>query len=793
MGGGKRYLLKFRIILCFELLLLIFSICQYTHPLHKYLYSGQELSADCCRYQTFSNHYGLGCYLDENLISDDNADPEYLYITTPYVNLSKGSYQVSVIYATDRERNYSANSKFGTYPVTAGHEAMNLSKSKNIESFSFFSPIRVDEYQIHINYLGGGYLFVESVSIYETNTWKNIQLFYVIFFSFILNIVVLVYQRIPLESRREARFTLFVLVSLAMYTSVPFMSYFIPEGDDLFFHLKRIEAIRSSLLAGQFPNRVSTFWNHGYGYAAAVFYGEAFLYLPALLRIIGFSVQAAYKFYAITINLSTAFISYFCFKKIFRDNRVALAGCAAYMLAPYRLVCIFLRAAVGEFTAMAFLPLVLYGLFCIYKEDTTDVYYKNGWKSLVLGYSGLIQCHVLSCVMSAVFTGLFCLVFLRRTLKFKRFFQLIKAGCWTTILNLWFIWPFADYFRLGYTSATKSGNPLGRMNSNGAFLSQMITLYQRGVGPSYSVGESFTIPNERNYAVGGFLVVAFLYLCYRIYHGREKSEVSRIGDLSLAFAAVSLFMCTIWFPWDALQQMNGLLRMVTRNIQFPWRFLGITSLLLTITVICFILMLQASCESHLYHCLLIIIGFIFLLPADYFMFDCIQNASLGRYVDEQDIPFTPMEHGEYLPDGTPMDFDEDAAVMAGDNVEILSDQYILGTYEVESRNLSGQESYVDIPFLPYKGYLCRDNETGEKLEVLLNIPGKVRVILPSRYKGKFTVAYKEPWHWRIAETVSLFAVFIGTIGFVSSNKKTRSFCSEADMEHRDIFTKEEEP
>lgn len=761
---GKGRISKFGILLGFELVLIVYCIFQYVHPLQQYLYAGYDLTGS---HLAYSDDY---CYLDENLIPDDGTDPKYLYITTPYVDLPKGSYQVSIVYETDRDCNYSANSKYRTYSVTAGREAANLYCGQKEEMFSFYSPTQIEEYQIHVNYSGSGYLSVKSISIWETNAWKNIRLFYVLLASCLLNMMILGYRKIPMSARNEARLTGFVLLLLTVYTSVPIFSFFMPAGDDLPFHLTRIEAIKTSLLAGQFPNRLSSFWNNGYGYASAVFYGETFLYLPALLRILGFSIQSAYKFYIAAVNFATALVSYYCFRKMFQNNRAALAGCAVYMLAPYRLTCVFLRAAVGEYTAMIFLPLVLCGLFRIYREDTETADNQSGWLPLALGYSGIIQCHILSCVMTGIFAGLFCLVFAFKMMHPKRLWQLIKAGAAIVLLNIWFFLPFADYFLLGYTSEIASRNPLGRMNANAALVSQMITFYQQGVKPSYSIGESFVFPNERNYAVGGFFIVIFFYLCYRLYRGGERSEIVRIGDCSLLFAALSLSMCTLWFPWDRLQQMNGLFRMLTRNIQFPWRFLGISCLLLTVTAICLIRLLQALPNKPLYYAILAVIGTVFLLSADYFMFSYTQNIEWKRYVDEKDIYVDAIGHGEYLPAQTPEDFDADTAVIAGENFEILSERRSAGTCIVEGSNLSEEETYVDIPFLPYKGYMCRDNATNERLAVSLDIPGKVRVRIPPHYHGTFAVAYKEPWYWRISELVSLLTVLAGIVWLVSGNK-----------------------
>lgn len=743
----------------------LFGVCQYAFPLHQYLYQGYDLTGSYCSYISNSENSGPGCYLDKSLITDDSADPTCLYITTPYVDLSKGSYQVSIVYSTDEsDKTYSVTSKYRTYPVITGYESVELSPQKQREEFSFFSPIGVDEYQVHINYGGEGSVFVESVTISETNAWKNMLLFYIVLFILLVNGVIWWYRKVPEAGRRNARLTLALLFGLTIYTSVPVFSFFMPEGDDLGFHLNRIEAIRYSLQAGQFPNRVSAFWNNGYGYAAGVLYGELFLYVPAFLRVLGFSVQAAYKFYIVAVNFVTACISYYCFKKTFHHDKAVWAGCALYMLAPYRIVSVFLRAAVGEYTAMAFFPLIFYGLYRIYMEETDKKRYRGSFLPLLLGCSALLQCHVISCIMAGIFMGLFCLVFIRKTLEPKRLFQLCKAAAGTVLLNLWFLIPFADYFLKGYAASSDTTNVLGRFNANGAFASQMFSFFQEAAKASYSVAESLA-NRERNYALGVFELVAFAYLCYRLYRGKEKSLIILIGDGSMLFAALSLWMCTIWFPWDYIQQMNGLFRLVTRNIQLPWRFLGVSCFFLTITAVCLMMLLQNISNRAFYYGFAAVICSAALLSADYFMYDYTRCAQLSRYVDANDLDSCFGGDAEYLPDGTPPDFCADQSVIPGGFVEIARERFEAGAHTVTCSNDSEEESFIDMPHLPYAGYVCQDVQTGQELDIADEVPGKIRVIVPAAYRGTFRLVFKEPWYWRAAEVFSAFALITGCMLF----------------------------
>ena len=87
---------------------------------------------------------------------------------------------------------------------------------------------------------------------------------------------------------------LWVLCAAAVLTCAPALTNGgAANGADWSFHLSRIEGIANGLREGQFPVRVYSMAKDGYGYAPSLFYGELLLYFPAVLRLLGMSVQGA--------------------------------------------------------------------------------------------------------------------------------------------------------------------------------------------------------------------------------------------------------------------------------------------------------------------------------------------------------------------------------------------------------------------------------------------------------------------------------------------------------------------
>lgn len=113
----------------------------------------------------------------------------------------------------------------------------------------------------------------------------------------------------------------------------------------------------------------------------------------------------------------TVIISYISFKKLSKDKLIGVLGCALYTLSLYRLNNIFIRSAVGEYTAMAFLPLILLGLYCVYSENIGEKEKQRSICFLVIGFTGVLQSHILSFEMIVLFTGIICIIFIKKLLE----------------------------------------------------------------------------------------------------------------------------------------------------------------------------------------------------------------------------------------------------------------------------------------------------------------------------------------------------------------------------------------
>ena len=80
--------------------------------------------------------------------------------------------------------------------------------------------------------------------------------------------------------------------------------------------------------------------------------------------------------------------------------------------------------------------------------------------------------------------------------------------------------------------------------------------------------------------------------------------------------------------------------------------------------------------------------------------------------------------------------------------------------ELTVQSVKDQESYVELPILYYKGYVAKDVDTGQRLEVESGENSVVRVLLPANYSGTIQVYFGSLWYWRVAEVISLLTLSV---------------------------------
>lgn len=754
----------FKIAVLLEVVLAAFFILFYfqrINNLASYHFDADQIAS----YTNAEYERCFGGTIDENYSAG-------MYDVIPHIFLEKGYYRYSMNYESDSPGTYSLPHSYEEYFMVMEQAVTYFEDGQGGHTDEFWLNADLDV-ALRVYYTGTGSAKITDFTIQETAILANIELFFRLLALIVVNVLIAVYcynRRRPISN--GAKYAFACLAALTIFSSLPlFLNYVLFGSHDLDFHLIRIDGIKEAIQSGQFPVRINpTFWN-GYGYANPIFYGELFLYIPAFLRIVGFRLSACYNIYAILVNLFTCFGGYYCFKKMFKDSAAAMTAVTLYVMAPYRLMNMYLRAAVGEYTAMAFLPFVIYGLYRIYTEDETKKEYDWCFLTLVIGLTGIIHSHVLTGEIVGGIITLTCVLLAPLTFQRKRFWALVKTVLVTVGINLWFLVPLVDF------CLTQGVNILVRppqrlIQDTGTYLTQIISLFLIYGGGDQSALNG--ISGEMPLVLGMSLVlgVALCVVMLTVKNQEWKRE-KRYSAFLVFLAVLTCWMSTIYFPWDRLTTMLPFLKRMIMSIQFAWRMLSPASALAA-TATGFGLMLLGSKEGKKTAAVVgLALGVLAVVPAMQWQGE-MSNRSPAWYKSADEINTAAgVIKSEYTLVGASWDR----------MTEIFESQVFngeLADYEKQGTNISftvkkAEEScYVLLPLLNYKGYRVTSEDglvTNEQLSTGDDMV--MRIDIPEGSSGLVSVRYAGFWYWRLAEIISAASIVLLNVLFFKDKRRRR--------------------
>lgn len=558
-----------------------------------------------------------------------------------------------------------------------------------------------------------------------------------------------------------------VLVGTMLVSCIPLFFDKLIIGHDTIIQLLRLEGIKDGYLAGQLPVKVEPTFCGGYGYAFSIFYGNLFYNIPALFRLMGFSIQFSYKIYVALINIATVLISYYSFFVMLKNKKNAVIASVLYSLSVYRFYDLYQRGAVGEYTAMTFLPLIAVGLWKIYTSPD-DKNLRKMWVMPVIGFWGVIQSHVLSTEIYGAFTLLLCLIMFKKTFKKDRFIVLLKIVLISVVLNANYLLPFIECFMLDNLYI-----------KHDSYVEVLIGM------PITHIFKFYTGKSSSSYYIvdGGLGCTSIIVIIMLVYAGVKKyfSEDSRrklwiTGIISL----VSVILASSIIPWmkmtnfldagtsnETVSKLMHAVSRVFKTVQFPVRYVTVGAFVF-IMFTCIVIFCKKNDKV-----LKAATGLIFAITVVQFVWlsaVMMKNGNLDtRYaISPTDKDFTFNLGGfEYMPlrddDGIPyMNMLMENEECQTTNAEISNYSKYLTNINVHIKTGAASTGMVEFPLLYYRGYKAVDVNTGEELLVYNSTSSaRLAVIVPADYDSDVKVYYAGKTTWHIAEVVSaMMMVFI---------------------------------
>lgn len=673
------------------------------------------------------------------------ADPSYLeaglFMYGPGVYLEPGSFSLTMMYSTDGAGSYVEVYSLGWLNAdnTQGRvlATLTLDPAQTQARVDFSLDHTVDDLEFRVYYGGEGALTVNTLTLRSGYLYWTDPLLLIFF---VLALAGLLYA--AARRGRPQAAVVAALIGLALLASYPLFTDFLTVGMDQEFHLRRIEGLFGALQSGQWPARISTQHFGGKGYATGVMYPELFLYFPAALRLAGASILFSWKALLFAINLGTAFSAYFCGRRLMNSRAAGMAAAIVYLLSPYRLCDLYIRAALGEVLAMAFLPLLLYSLWQLLAGDAGQ------WPWLVLACTGIFQSHILTTEMTAVFAVLCALAALPALTKPARLAALGKAAGLTVLVNLWFLVPFLTYTLKGGFKIFGSRVDL---HQHSLYPAQMFsTFWSADPGLwSQSLG---SLDSEMLLTLGLAPLVCLGLLAagwwlFDVQSGPRPGL--RQGVAAAVAAGLCLYAASVYFPWELLQRIPALDRLLS-PVQFPWRTLAFAAA-------CFaVVAAAATIPFRGRGAKLAVLGVLLavaVLPASSMMDGLLASQV---YMGQTDgIAHIGGNYNEYLPEGV----NDETLAAASSALEPQSELEVSGLAKngcrIEFDYTAQQDTVVYLPLTAYPGYSARLN--GQTLDLTAAPDGRLAVTLPAG-SGHLTVDFAGYWYWNAALAVSAFTV-----------------------------------
>jgi len=631
---------------------------------------------------------------DSALLIQETVSKAGIIARTPQYVVNKGSYTVCMKYRAEGKDTvvelWEQANKIAAWQVDpqASEFSADFTLSKDAKQL-----------QVRVNYGGEGDLTIQELKIVPHTLFYTDTYFFILLFLLANGLGCLYLEKGGGYITQEKFIDYSVILGVTLLASSPMMQTYLYNGDDLCYHLARLEGLKDGILDGQIPVNILPDGLRGNGYLNAM-YPYLFLYIGAFLRICRVSLALSYKVIVFLANLGTAVCAYAAMKSMTKSRRSVMLAVVLYTLMPYRFTNIFSRGDLGETLALVFWPLVIAGMYHVVMGD------RRKWYFLVIGFSGALQSHILSAAFVAAFCVITAFMYCGRIFKERRYREIGRAAGLSILLNAWYLAPFLYYY-FGENIAKNA------LRWSGYF--------EQSINPS-NLTQTFSPYNKQYFSLGlalfGCVGIGVVYLLYE-RHGRMTKQEGFLLYL-LVLGSVLTFMITGYFPNRVLME-NDVFENIATMLQFPWRFLGPASA-------CFLfvgamgLSRSEIIKPYRNHVFALLVGLNLLVivsvPADnnHMPYDNAQAAASKGHESKLITNIGIFYPHEWRLDGASDDKLTTSVVVSDMNHVTVRDYQKKGTKAAVAYTADSPDCYIELPILSYRGYRASD-ENGDPVEI----------------------------------------------------------------------------
>lgn len=382
-------------------------------------------------------------------------------------------------------------------------------------------------------------------------------------------------------SRLWARVDVYAVLALALtfFAWVALLSpdYFMGAHDahhSLFFPIEFDKGIQD----GFWLPRWGPDFAFGYGYPMFVFYGPLTFYIWEGIHLTGlFGVVASTKA-TFFVGFVLAAAGMYLLARELWGRRAGLLASVVYTYLPYHLLNIYVRAALAEFVAMAFLPWVLLAFHRLIRRPSA-----LGVAAAAGSYAALLATHDITSVLFTPFLGAFVLFELwlraRQDGSVRGFWRGLRQRALVVAGSVGLAVAITSAVWLPATTE-QSAIQVGQWAMATYQYADHFVCPQQLVSPFWGFGYSVPGCNDGMSfqlglaALGLAVLGTYGILAGRIHFDRMTVPVARA---QVSFLAVCLIVVVVLMLQPAIVVWN-LVAPISTLVQFPWRLLAVASI-----------------------------------------------------------------------------------------------------------------------------------------------------------------------------------------------------------------------
>lgn len=397
--------------------------------------------------------------------------------------------------------------------------------------------------------------------------------------------------------------------------------------------LSRIIEQHKTIKSGQFPPRWSANFGFAYGMPIFQFYAPLAYYFAEIFVLFGFNPLNSLKATYITINIFAFLGAYYLGKKL-TNSWGGLLSAISFSFFTYRAVNIFVRGSLAELLAISLFPWIILLIINLINQSN-----KKNYLFLTIILSLFFLSHNISILTFLPFCFLIIFYFIIQNYTFEKIKLLVFSFMNAFLIASFFLLP--AFTQQKYTRVNSLTQEFSNYQHHFLSLKQLF-IRNWGYGGSILGPQddlSFYLGNET------LLLIFVTFVYFFIYKNKIKSEKRTKKDF-LFF--IFLFLLSVFltsyksaFIWNNLPLISF--------IQFPWRFLGISTFILSI-LLSYLSLIPIKNRQLL----LAPIAFIILLNFNYFRPD---KLTQNQNIVNPSVQFIKEELSSVIPDYLPPDID----------------------------------------------------------------------------------------------------------------------------------------